>query len=151
MDPFVVFRAFGRDAQQVVESTRQQVAFGDVGRAADGFLERLHHRLALGLQGDLDEEIVAVAQRLGVEDGGVAADGPALLQRPHPAMNGGDGQPHLLAQLGGGGATVFLQGAQEGGVGSIHIFPLSGCLTHNIASRIGASGENRQEMPLVRG
>ena len=64
------------------------------------------------------------AQRGGVDDGAVAADGAAALQATDAAEHGGRRQTELAREREVGHASVLLQSQQDFTVECIHAFPL---------------------------
>jgi len=103
----------GDHAQQVVRFAGHQVTFHDLGPLAHRGFELGQGVAALQFQADMDQHADRKVDRALVDQGGVALDHAALLQRAHPAQAGRLRQPDLIREFDVAQAAVFLQPAQD--------------------------------------
>ncbi|SOZ38672.1 hypothetical protein CBM2605_B110201 [Cupriavidus neocaledonicus] len=115
----IALRAGHRHLDQVVVFAGQQVGLHHLGQFRQRLAEAVQHVVVVPLQRDFDQHSVRQAQRLLVQQRGVAFDHPAFLQRAHavPARRGR--QAHLLRQSRIGQAAVAPQFAQDAAIGLI--------------------------------
>ena len=108
-EALVGFEVGHDDAQQVVAVAGHQIALHDLGPRRRGALEGLQRLLVLGRERHAHEDVDRQADRLGVEQRGIALDHARLLERldPPPARRGG--QADLLGEVGIAQAAVLLQ------------------------------------------
>src|SRR3546814_19535939 len=100
VQPIEIGDAARGDAQPVVGGARKQLTFQYLVEAFDRALERGQRLLALRRQADVDEDVEAEADALGIEPCGIAGDDPRRLERADAAMARRGPKPDKFAQLG---------------------------------------------------
>src|SRR5262249_52149697 len=111
----------GDDAELEIAIAGDGEALHDLRPLADQLLELLDVRPGVLLQSDGDQRGDAEAERLGIEEGAVAAYGADLLQtlQAPGALGGGEGDD--LGQSDIGHAAVALEGGQDPAVELVQI------------------------------
>ena len=118
----------GDDVEQVVGIAEQPLCLNHLRHVRQRGLEGLDGVVIAVAQGDEDDggEIQPEVHR--VETGVIALDGAGLLQRPDPAVAGGDAESDPLCQLGDGKAPVGLELGKNPAINLVHVenFPKNG-------------------------
>ena len=109
----VIFHVGSLDAEQIVETSRNVIAFSHFGHLLHHVCEGLGQFAAEPAQFYRTEYRKALVQFLGIEDGGVLLDVSQPFQPLDPLGGGRRGQVDPGCQLLVAQSGIFLQGAQD--------------------------------------
>ena len=106
MQPVEIGNVARRNAQPVIGSAREQLAFEDLVEAFNRAFECGQRLFALRRQADVDKYVEAEPDALGSQPRGITGDDPRRLERADAAMARRRRQANRFAQLGGGSRTM---------------------------------------------
>jgi hypothetical protein len=121
IDLVVIVEGADMDHHHEIHVARNEAAMGDRGAAHHRRLEFVEHLIALRLQLDRHHHHDAQPQHRHVERGGIARDGPAILQDLAAARGGGAGQIDLLTQHHIRHAAIMRQRPHDAEIGRVKV------------------------------